>query len=105
MDAQVTFRFDRDISIPRWIALYRASDCNQWWTDPSAHAARVYLYTVAQVLLEDRGIAAGVGCPATSVGLWDQGGYGRRGNVHGHRINRALPLRRAWHILAIEQNS
>ena len=46
MDEQLRYRFDKDISIPHWIALYKVSKYHQWWTEHNAQAALDYAYLV-----------------------------------------------------------
>ena len=47
MGEDVTYRFDKGISIPDWVRLYKVSDYHRWWTERHAQTALDYAYLVA----------------------------------------------------------
>ena len=52
----VILRFDKDFSLDEWIALYRVSDYNLWWSHRNARAALAYAYLVATGWLDGQAI-------------------------------------------------
>ncbi len=42
----VTLRFDKELPVEQWLALYRAAEYNAWWTERNAEAALAYAYMV-----------------------------------------------------------
>ena len=56
-EMSVTLRFDDAVAVDEWLALYRASDYNHWWTERNAKAALAYAYLVATAWQGERAIA------------------------------------------------
>ena len=46
MSQKPTYRYDKGISVPAWVALYKASHYHHWWTERNAQAALDYAYLV-----------------------------------------------------------
>ena len=46
MTSEISYRFDKDISIPAWIDLFKAAEYNPWWTERNAEAALDYAHLV-----------------------------------------------------------
>src|SRR5690349_6553046 len=46
MSATITYRFDKDFPTDSWIALFRASEYNKWWTHRNAEAALAHRYLI-----------------------------------------------------------
>jgi predicted N-acetyltransferase YhbS len=52
----VTLRFDGALEVGEWLALCKACDDNQWWTERNAQAALAYAYLVATAWQGERAI-------------------------------------------------
>lgn len=61
----VLLRFDKELPLEEWIALFKAADYNRWWGERHARAALDYAYLVATGWLEGRAVG--------SVTVWSDG--------------------------------
>lgn len=56
----VLLRFDKELPLDEWIALFKAADYNRWWGERHARAALDYAYLVVTAWLAGRAVGSAI---------------------------------------------